>query len=35
MKQFISVHDVTGINALAAAALRYKADPFADRQLGA
>ncbi|MCW3087299.1 MAG: acetylornithine carbamoyltransferase [Sediminibacterium sp.] len=35
MKQFISVHDVTGINALAASALKYKADPFADRQLGA
>lgn len=35
MKQFISVHDVTDINALAAKALAYKANPFADRQLGA
>ena len=34
MKQFISVHDVTNINALAAKALAYKAHPFADRQLG-
>jgi N-succinyl-L-ornithine transcarbamylase len=32
---FISVHDVSDINALAAKALAYKADPFADRQLGA
>ncbi len=35
MKQFISVHDVTDINALVQQALIYKADPFADRQLGA
>lgn len=35
MKQFISVHDVTDINALAAKALAYKANPFADRNLGA
>lgn len=35
MKQFISVHDVPDINALAAKALQYKADPFADRKLGA
>lgn len=35
MKQFISVHDVTDINALAARALAYKAHPFADRPLGA
>ncbi len=35
MKQFISVHDVTDINALAAKALAYKASPFADRNLGA
>ncbi len=35
MKQFISVHDVTDINALVQQALTYKADPFADRQLGA
>ena len=35
MKQFISVHDVTDINALAAKALAYKANPFTDRQLGA
>lgn len=35
MKKFISVHDVTDINALAAKALAYKANPFADRNLGA
>jgi len=35
MKQFISAHDVTDINALAAKALAYKANPFADRNLGA
>ena len=35
MKQFISVHDVTDINALAIKALAYKANPFADRNLGA
>lgn len=35
MKQFISVHDVTDINALAAKALAYKANPFYDRNLGA
>lgn len=35
MKKFISVHDVTDINALAAKALAYKANPFADRGLGA
>jgi N-succinyl-L-ornithine transcarbamylase len=35
MKQFISVHDVIDINALVQQALAYKADPFADRQLGA
>ena len=35
MRQFISVQDVTDINALAAKALAYKANPFADRQLGA
>lgn len=35
MKQFISVKDVTDINALVASALRYKANPFADRNLGA
>ena len=34
MKKFISVHDVTDINALAAKALAYKANPFADRNLG-
>jgi N-succinyl-L-ornithine transcarbamylase len=34
MKQFISVHDVTDINALAAKALAYKANPLADQQLG-
>ncbi len=35
MKQFISAKDVTDINALAAKALAYKANPFADRNLGA
>ncbi len=35
MKQFISVKDVTDINALAAKALAYKANPFIDRSLGA
>ena len=35
MKKFISVQDVTDINALAAKALAYKANPFADRNLGA
>ena len=35
MQNFISVHDVTDINALVKKALAYKADPFADRQLGA
>lgn len=35
MKQFISAHDVTDINALVAKALAYKANPFADRNLGA
>src|SRR4051812_11872854 len=34
MKQFISAHDVPDINALVARALQYKANPFADRQLG-
>ncbi len=35
MKNFISVHDVADINALAAKALTYKIKPFADRHLGA
>jgi N-succinyl-L-ornithine transcarbamylase len=35
MKNFISVKDVTDINALAAKALAYKARPFADKTLGA
>ncbi len=35
MKQFISVHDVTDINALVAQALAYKAAPFKDQALGA
>lgn len=35
MKQFISVKDVTDINALVAKALDYKADPLKDRELGA
>lgn len=34
MKNFISVNDVDDINALAAKALVYKADPFADSSLG-
>ena len=35
MKQFISAHDVTNINALVSKALTYKANPFLDKQLGA
>src|SRR6201992_1803097 len=35
MKNFISVHDVSNINALVAKALAYKADPFKDKTLGA
>lgn len=35
MQNFISVHDVNDINALVKKALAYKANPFADRQLGA
>ncbi|WP_121355409.1 N-acetylornithine carbamoyltransferase [Flavisolibacter nicotianae] len=35
MKQFISVHDVANINALAKKALAYKAAPFKDKNLGA
>jgi N-succinyl-L-ornithine transcarbamylase len=35
LKNFISVHDVSDINALVAKALAYKANPFADRNLGA
>ncbi|GAC1526783.1 MAG: acetylornithine carbamoyltransferase [Sediminibacterium sp.] len=35
MKQFISVQDVTDINALVQKALAYKTNPFADRNLGA
>ncbi len=34
MKKFISVHDVTDINALAAKALAYKTNPLMDKQLG-
>ncbi len=34
MKQFISVHDVTDINAIAEKALGYKANPFRDKMLG-
>lgn len=34
MKQFISVKDVTNINALVAKALMYKQQPFLDKQLG-
>src|SRR3954449_5964021 len=35
MKQFISVRDVSNINALVEKALKYKTNPFADRSLGA
>lgn len=35
MKHFISVHDVTNIDALVQKALMYKANPFADKSLGA
>lgn len=35
MKNFISVKDLGDINALAAKALAYKANPYADRNLGA
>ena len=34
MKQFISVHDVTNIDALVQKALAYKAKPFVDESLG-
>ena len=35
MTNFISVNDVENINALVAQALKYKANPFADKALGA
>jgi N-succinyl-L-ornithine transcarbamylase len=35
MKQFISVHDVNNIDVLVQKALMYKANPFADKILGA
>ena len=35
MRNFISVNDVENINALVEQALKYKADPFADKTLGA
>jgi N-succinyl-L-ornithine transcarbamylase len=35
MRNFISVHDVTNIDAMVQKALAYKADPFKDRTLGA
>jgi len=35
LKQFISVNDVTNIDALVQTALAYKANPFADKLLGA
>ncbi|MGG9972613.1 N-acetylornithine carbamoyltransferase [Ferruginibacter sp. SUN002] len=35
MKNFISVKDVADINALVAKAIAYKANPFADKNLGA
>src|ERR1700754_1172115 len=34
MKNFISVHDVTNLDALIKKALAYKADPFKDKTLG-
>jgi N-succinyl-L-ornithine transcarbamylase len=34
LKQFISVHDVTSINAMVQKALAYKADPLKDKTLG-
>lgn len=34
MRNFISVHDVTNIDALVQNALAYKADPFKDKNLG-
>src|ERR1700733_591067 len=35
MRNFISVNDVSNINALVTKALAYKADPFKDKALGA
>lgn len=35
MKNFISVHDVSDINALVHKALSYKSDPYRDRTIGA
>ena len=35
MKQFVSVNDVTDIDALAALALSYKADPYRHNTIGA
>src|SRR5258706_3411043 len=35
MKNFVSVHDVTNIDAVVQKALAYKSDPFKDRMLGA
>ncbi len=35
LKNFISVNDVPDLNDLVAKALRYKADPFCDRRMGA
>lgn len=35
MKQFLSVHDVPGIDAMVQKALAYKADPLKDKQIGA
>ncbi|HWB24171.1 MAG TPA: hypothetical protein VG738_01770 [Chitinophagaceae bacterium] len=35
MKNFISVYDVSNINALVTKAIAYKADPFKDKTLGA
>ena len=34
MKNFVSVHDVSDIDALVQKALAYKANPFVDKTLG-
>ena len=34
MKNFVSVHDVENINSLVEKALKYKANPLADKALG-
>lgn len=34
MKKFVSIHDVTNLDALVSQALKYKVDPLADKSLG-